>query len=135
MFLGGRMRVLANILITALVFWALSVSILGFLGVTVVFTWVISESHVIPAHRSEATRTALCLTFAYYGIMHILNKSHQLFPIHFLTTFLFYLCFSATIIFYRDQQSIEEFGIIGFFAFCCLACYIVSRQSVKKYFK
>ena len=129
------MRIIANIVIAALVLWALSASILGFLGVTVVFPWVVNESNEIPVHRSEAVRIALFLTFAYYGIMHLLNKSHQLFPIHFLTTYLFYLCIAAIIIFYRHKQITEEFGIIGFFAFFWLACYIVSKPSVKNYFK
>ena len=129
------MRFIANIVISALVLWALSASILGFLGVTVVFPWVVNESNEIPVHRSEAVRIALFLTFAYYGIMHLLNKSHQLFPIHFMTTYLFYLSIAAIIVFYRHKQIIEEFGIIGFFVFFWLACYIVSKPSVKNYFK
>ena len=45
----------------------------------------------MPMSRLAAIRHAVFVTFAFYGIMHLLHGSKEVFPVHFLKTFLFFL--------------------------------------------
>ena len=128
------MRIIGNIVIFGLVLWALAASVSSFFGVTVIFPWNISETGEVPRHRSEALRIGLFLTFAYYGIVHLLNKSRALLPVNFLTTFLFYMVLSGLIVYYRDGAALHQYTTVAFFALCCLACFFVSRPSVRRMF-
>ena len=49
------------------------------------------ELEEIPMGRLHAIRLAVIGTFAFYGVMHLLQGSAEIFPIHFLKTFLFFL--------------------------------------------
>ena len=108
------MRIIANSVIVLLMVWALSVSALAFLDITIHFPWVISGSDGIPYHRLQAIRIGVLLAFSYYGLLHLNGKSQAFYPLHFLTTYLFYMLFSAVIIFYRLDQLLQEWGVILF---------------------
>jgi len=45
----------------------------------------------VPMSRLAAIRHAVLVTFAFYGIMHLLQGSKEVYPVHFLKTFLFFL--------------------------------------------
>ena len=111
------MRIIANSVIVLLMVWALSVSALAFLDITIHFPWVISGSDGIPYHRLQAIRIGVMLTFSYYGLLHLIGKSQAFYPLHFLTTYLFYMLLSAVIIFYRHDQLLQEWGVILFLGF------------------
>ena len=117
--LSGRgrrnMRILANSVILLLMVWALSVSALAFLDITIHFPWVISDSDSIPFHRLQAMRIGIMLTFSYYGLLHLIGKSQEFYPLHFLTTYLFYMLISGLIIFYRRDVLMQEWGVLLFF--------------------
>ena len=83
------MRILANMVVVPLMVWALSVSALAFLDITIHFPWVISGSDGIPFHRLQAIRIGVMLTFSYYGVLHLIEKGKAFYPLHFLTTYLF----------------------------------------------
>ena len=102
------MRIIANSVIVLLMVWALSVSALAFLDITIHFPWVNSDG--IPYHRLQAIRIGVMLTFSYYGLLHLIGKSQAFYPLHFLTTYLFYMLFSAVIIFYRRDQLLQEWA-------------------------
>ena len=55
------MRIIANSVIVLLMVWALSVSALAFLDITIHFPWVISGSDGIPYHRLQAIRIGVML--------------------------------------------------------------------------
>ena len=69
------------ILVVSVVF----ASVLVLLGVTIISPWIVANFGEIPTHRAEALTVSVLLTFAHYGTLHLSNKTHELFPIHFLT--------------------------------------------------
>ena len=102
--------------------WALSVSALAFLDITIRFPWVISDPDEIPFHRLQAMRIGVMLTFSYYGLLHLTGRSQEFYPLHFLTTYLFYMLLSGLIIFFRRGVLIQEWGVLLFFGFFLLFC-------------
>ena len=61
------------------------------LGVPVVFPLASGGESGMPMSRLVPTRHAVLGTFAFYGIMHLLQGSKEVYPVHFLKTFLFLL--------------------------------------------
>ncbi len=45
----------------------------------------------VPDGRLQSIRLAVLATFAFYGIMHLIQGSKEVYPIHFLKSFLFFL--------------------------------------------
>ena len=129
------MRIVANIVIGLLITWALGVSCLAFLDITIHWPWIITEtdSEAIPFHRLQAIRIAVMLTFSYYGLLHLIGKSQQFYPLHFLTTYLFYMLLSGLIIFYRRDVLMKDWGPLVFFSVCLILCYVAARPKVSKY--
>ena len=137
--LSGRgrrnMRIIANSVILLLMVWALSVSALAFLDITIHFPWVISDSDSIPFHRLQAIRVGVMLTFSYYGLLHLIGKSQEFYPLHFLTTYLFYMVLSGLIIFYRRDALMQDWGVLAFFCVCLIFCYAAGRPEVNRHIK
>ena len=129
------MRTIANSVIMLLVIWALSVSCLAFLDITIRFPWIISDPELIPFHRLQTVRVGLLLTFSYYGVLHLFGKSQEFYPLHFLTTYLFYMLLSGLVIFYRRGVLMQEWGVLFFFSLCLISCYAAGRPEVNKYLK
>ena len=129
------MRIIANSVILLLMIWALSVSALAFLDITIHFPWVISDSDTIPFHRLQAIRIGVMLTFSYYGLLHLIGRSQQFYPLHFLTTYLFYMLLSGIIIFFRRDVLEQEWGVLVFFGICLIFCYLAARPGASKYLK
>ena len=97
------LRVFANIVIIVTSIWALVAAATAMLGITVYFPWVLEHSGEIPPHRLAAIKVGVLLTYAYFGFLQIIGKSVQLYPKNFSTTFLFFLVFGRTVVFYRYQ--------------------------------
>ena len=129
------LRVFANIFIGVIALWALAAALAAMLDVTVYFPWVVLQSGEIPAHRLAAIRVGVLLTFAYFGFLHIFGRRIQLYPINFLTTFLFYLVLGGTIVFYKYQVPLSEYWLSAFWAFVCAMAYLASRPLVRDYFR
>ena len=131
------MKAIANGVIALMMIWALGVSFLAFLDITVHWPWVITETdtEAIPFHRLQAIRIGVLLTFSYYGLLHLIGKSQQFHPLHFLTTYLFYMLLSGLIIFYRRDVLMKDWGPLVFFSVCLILCYVAARPKVSKYLK
>ena len=131
------MKTIANSVIALVMFWALGVSFLAFLDITVHWPWVITEAdtEAIPFHRLQAIRIGVLLTFSYYGLLHLIGKSQQFYPLHFLTTYLFYMLLSGFIIFYRRDVLMKDWGPLVFFSVCLILCYVAARPRANKYLK
>ena len=131
------MKTIANTVIALMMIWALGVSFLAFLDITVHWPWVITETdtEAIPFHRLQAIRIGVLLTFSYYGFLHLIGKSQQFYPLHFLTTYLFYMLLSGLIIFYRRDVLMEDWSPLVFFSVCLILCYVAARPKVSKYLK
>ena len=131
------MKTIANSVIALMMIWALGVSFLAFLDITVHWPWVITETdtEAIPFHRLQAIRIGVLLTFSYYGLLHLIGKSQQFHPLHFLTTYLFYMLLSGLIIFFRRDVLMKDWGPLVFFSMCLILCYLAARPKVSKYLK
>ena len=129
------LRVFANIIIVVMSIWALAAALTAMLGITLYFPWVLEPSTEIPLHRLAAIRVGVLLTCAYFGFLHIIGKSMQLYPVNFLTTFLFFLVVGGSVVFYKYQVPLSEYWMSAFFGFVCLMTYIASRPYVRDYFK
>jgi len=129
------LRVFANIIIIAMSIWALAAGLTAMLGITFYFPWVLENSAEIPPHRLSAIRVGVLLTCAYFGFLHIIGKSMQLYPINFLTTFLFFLVVGGSVVFYKYQVPLSEYWMSAFFGFVWLMSYLASRPNVRDYFK
>ena len=129
------LRVFANIIIIVMSIWALAAALTAMLGITLCFPWVLEPSSEIPLHRLAAIRVGVLLTCAYFGFLHIVGKSMQLYPVNFLTTFLFFLVVGGSVVFYKYQVPLSEYWMSAFFGFVCLMTYIASRPYVRDYFK
>ena len=128
-------RNMANIVTALLVIWTLCIAFSSLSGITIYFPFVISPDGAIPIHRQEALRTGVMLTFAHYGIFHLLKRNTPQFPVNFLITFLFYLVAGGLIIFSRRNVPIEEYYVAAFWAFCFLLLLFASRPLIKDYFR
>ena len=129
------LRVFANIVIIVMSIWALAAALTAMLGITFYFPWVLDPSAEIPPHRLAAIRVGVLLTFACFGFLHIIGMSQQLYPINFLTTFLFLLVAGGTVVFYKYQVPLSEYWLSAFWGFVCLMTYVASRPHVRDYFK
>ena len=133
----GGMKTIANSVITLMMIWAFGVSALAFLDITIHWPWIITETdtEAIPFHRLQAIRIAVMLTFSYYGLLHLIGKSQQFYPLHFLTTYLFYMLLSGLIIFFRRDVLMQEWGVLLFFGLCLIFCFLAARPEASKYLK
>ena len=131
------MKTIANSVIALMMIWALGVSLLAFLDITIHWPWIITETdtEAIPFHRLQAMRIGVMLTFSYYGLLHLIGKSQQFYPLHFLTTYLFYMLLSGVIIFYRRDVLMKDWSPLVFFSVCLILCYVAARPKVSKYLK
>ena len=129
------LRVFANIVIIVISIWALAAALTAMLGITLYFPWVLEHSGEIPPHRLAAIRVGVLLTFVYFGFLHVIGKSMQLYPINFLTTFLAFLVVGGSVVFYQYQVPLSEYWLSAFWGFVCLMTYIASRPLVRDYFK
>ena len=132
---SNMVRIFSQIVTALLVIWTLCVAFSSISGVTIYFPFKISPDGVIPIHRQETVRTAVMLTFAHYGLLHLFRKNTPQLPVNFLLTFLFYLVLGGLIIFQRRGVPIEEYFVAGFWAFCFLLLFFASRPLIKDYFR
>ena len=131
------MKTIANSVIALMMIWALGVSFFAFLDITIHWPLIITETdtEAIPFHRLQTVRIGVLLTFSYYGLLHLIGKSQQFYPLHFLTTYLFYMLLSGVIIFYRRDVLMKDWSVLAFFGVCLIFCYAASRPEVNKYLK
>jgi hypothetical protein len=84
-------RRLANFLIGILSLWAIYAILASVFGIPVVFPLTSGDENGVPMWRLLVVRHAVLGSFAFYGIMHLLQGSKEVYPVHFLKTFLFFL--------------------------------------------
>ena len=84
-------RRLANFLIGILSLWAIYAILASVFGIAVVFPLTSGDENGVPMWRLLVVRHAVLGSFAFYGVMHLLQGSKEVYPVHFLKTFLFFL--------------------------------------------
>jgi hypothetical protein len=127
-------RITSNIVIIALALWAVYVTITALFGVTLYFPFRVAGADSIPEHRWQSTRLSVFVTFAYYAVIHLVNGSREIYPIHFLKVYLFVLTAVGTLVFVKAGVPPHEYVVPVFFAACALILHIGSRLRFRKYF-
>ena len=125
---------ISNLIIFCLSAWAIYASVSVFFGVNLYFPLVNAEEANIPYHRLQIVRVAVLLTFAYFGIVHLLKGSEPLYPIQFLTVYLKMLVLTAIPICVIYDVIITEYFVILFFFICALVLHLGSKPRYRKYF-
>ena len=133
-------RRLANLLIGLITLWAIYTIIVWLLDVSIMFPFVEVEPDEIPMGRMHAIRLAVIGTFAFYGLMHLLQGSAEVFPIHFLKTFLFFLSILGLAVASKSQTdgtavSWEHWALALFWLVVALVLPFASPPRYRRYFR
>ena len=133
-------RHLANLLIGLITLWAIYTVIAWLLDVSIMFPFVEVEPDEIPMGRMHAIRLAVIGTFAFYGLMHLLQGSAEVFPIHFLKTFLFFLSILGLAVAWKSQTdgtavSWEHWALAFFWLGVALVLHFASPPRYRRYFR
>ena len=132
-------RRLANFLIGILSLWAIYAILASVFGIPVVFPLTSGDENGVPMWRLLVVRHAVLGSFAFYGVMHLLQGSKEVYPVHFLKTFLFFLGLMG--IFFAvgdhfDGTGVQwtDWAIIIFFIWAAAVLHFASAQKYRRLF-
>jgi len=127
---------LTNIFIFFLSFWAIYTILASYFEVYIVFPFTLVEGNEIPYKNLISIRLAILATFAFYGLMHLLNGSKEVYPIHFLKTFLFMLSIMGLTVFMKEdaEVSLKQWLLVLFFFCVAIFLHLATGSKIKRYF-
>ena len=128
------LRLTANTVVLLLSLWAIFAAASVMFDVSVYFPFRVAIEDSIPEHRWQTARVSIFLPFAYYGFVHLFNCSKEVYPIHFLKVFLFFLTLSGAVMCIKAAVQPLEFVVVAFFGGCFMILHIASRSRFRKYF-
>ena len=126
-----------NILILFLSFFALFTVALFYFDIYVIFPFTLVESTEIPYNNLLGIRLAIFATFGFYGIMHLLHGSKEVYPVHFLKTFLFMLSIIGLTVFIKGNAEItlKQWMICLFFFFVATILHLATSAKKRRFGK
>ena len=126
-----------NILILCLTLFAILTVALFYFDIYVIFPFTLVESQEIPYDNLIAIRLAIFSTFGFYGIMHLLHGSKEVFPVHFLKTFLFMLSIIGTTVFIKGNEAVtlKQWMICLFFFFVATILHLATGTKKRRFGK
>jgi|TARA_A100001234_G_scaffold201662_1_gene194518 hypothetical protein len=133
-------RRLVNVLIGLITLWAIYIVVAWLFDLSIMFPYVQVEPEEIPMGRLHAIRLAVIGTFAFYGVMHLLQGSAEVFPIHFLKTFLFFLSIIGLAVAWKAQAggtdvSLQHWALAFFWLAVALVLHFASPPRYRRYFR
>ena len=130
-------RKLRDIFIFCLSFWAILTIVSFYFDVYVLFPFTLVESNEIPYENLIAIRLAIFATFAFYGLMHLLHGSKEVYPVHFLKTFLFMLSIMGLTVFIKTnaEVSLKQWLIILFFFCVAIILHLSTSSKIRRFGK
>ena len=128
---------LTNILIFFLSFWTISTIVSFYFDVYILFPFTLVESSKIPYENLIAIRLAIFATFAFYGIMHLLHGSKEVYPINFLKTFLFMLSIMAFTVFIKSnvEISLKQWLLVLFYFCVAIIFHLTTGSKIRRFGK
>ena len=128
---------LTNIFILFLSIWAIYTIVAFYFDVYIVFPFTLVESNEIPYNNLIAIRLAIFATFAFYGLMHLLHGSKEVYPIHFLKTFLFMLSIMGLTVFIKGNAdvSLKQWLLLLFFFCVAIILHLASGSKIRRFGK
>ena len=132
-----NIRILRDIFIFCLSVWAILTVVSFYFDVYILFPFTLAESNEIPYENLIAIRLAIFATFGFYGLMHLLHGSKEVYPVHFLKTFLFMLSFMGLIVFIKTnaEVSVKQWLIILFFFCVAIILHISTGSKIRRFGK
>ena len=132
-----KIHTFTNILIFFLVFFAICTVALFYFDIYVIFPFTLVESQEIPYDNLIAIRLAIFSTFGFYGIMHLLHGSKEVFPVHFLKTFLFMLSIIGTTVFIKGnaEVTLKQWMLCLFFFFVAIIIHLATGSKKRRFGK
>ena len=130
-----NIRKFTDILIFFLSIFAILTVASFYFDVYVIFPFTLVESNKIPYENLLGIRLAIFATFGFYGIMHILHGSKEVYPIHFLKTFLFMLSIMGLSVFIKTnaEVSLKQWLIILFFFCVAIILHISTSSKIRRF--
>ena len=130
-------RKITNILIFFLSIFAILTVASFYFDVYVIFPFTLIESNEIPYENLIAIRLAIFATFGFYGVMHFLHGSKEVYPIHFLKTFLFMLSIMGFTVYIKSNTeiSLKQWLIILFFFCVAIMLQISISKKLRRFSK
>ena len=127
---------LTNIFILFLSIWAIYTIVAFYFDVYIVFPFTLVESNEIPYNNLIAIRLAIFATFSFYGLMHLLHGSKEVYPIHFLKTFLFMLSIIGLTVFMKGniEVSLKQWLLVLFFFCVAIILHLATGSKIRRYF-
>ena len=129
------MRLIAKLLVTAMVMWLLSVIICGLLGVSIQFPFTIVDEGEIAYHRLQTIRISLFLTIAYYGLQYVFGLTKEVYPINFVKVYIFNMCIVGLALFYRLDVDREEYLVLAFWLLFLAILNIATANRYRRLFR
>ena len=132
-----NIRKLTGILIFCLSVWAIFTIVSFYFDLHILFPFTIIASNEIPYENLIAIRLAIFATFAFYGLMHLLHGSKEIYPIHFLKTFLFSLSIMGLSVFIKTNAiiSLKQWLIILFFFCVAIILHLSTSSKIRRFGK
>ena len=132
-----NIRKFTDILIFFLSIFAILTVASFYFDVYVIFPFTLVESNEIPYENLLGIRLAIFSTFAFYGVMHLLHGSKEVYPIHFLKTFLFMLSIMGLTVFIKTntEVSLKQWLIILFFFCIAIILHISTNSKIRRFGK
>ena len=132
-----KIHTFTNIFIFFLVFFVICTVALFYFDIYLIFPFTLVESREIPYSNLVGIRLAIFATFAFYGIMHLLHGSKEVFPVHFLKTFLFMLSIIGLTVFIKGNEEItlEQWMICLFFFFVATILHLATSAKKRRFGK
>ena len=126
-----------NIFIFFLSFWATFTILSFYFDVYILFPFTLVESNEIPYDNLIAIRLAIFATFAFYGLMHLLHGSKQVYPVHFLKTFVFMLSIMGFTVFIRGntEVSLKQWLLLLFFFCVAVILHLATSSKIRRFGK
>ena len=132
-----RFRKLTGILIFCLSVWAILTIVSFYFDIYIIFPFTLVASNEIPYENLIAIRLAIFATFGFYGVMHFLHGSKEVYPIHFLKTFLFMLSIMGLTVFIKTdtEVSLKQWLIILFFFCVAIILHLSTSSKIRRFGK
>ena len=132
-----KILIFTNIFILFLSFFAIFTVALFYFDIYVIFPFTLVESKEIPYNNLIGIRLAIFATFGFYGIMHLLHGSKEVYPVHFLKTFLFMLSIIGLTVFIKGNTEItlKQWMICLFFFFVATTLHLATGAKKRRFGK
>ena len=132
-----KIHTFTNIFILCLSFFAIFTVALFYFDIYLIFPFTLVGSEEIPYNNLIGIRLAIFATFGFYGIMHLLHGSKEVYPVHFLKTFLFMLSIIGLTVFMRGNAeiSLKQWLLLLFFFCVAIILHIATNSKIRRFGK